>query len=154
MVSRTWFYEKKWNGVNRIQGRSKRWKLCLYINQIKIAGNCLVSRVIKTKQELEVLRYVNRISSEAHKKVRLQNWNSKWDVLLHKNLTSCNNLLSSRSQDVFALLVPSCLQVWNKLLSTCNKVDDSNRLAPKTHRNDVWNKFVPTSWYRLDVTSY
>ena len=27
------------------------------------------SRVIKTKQELEVLRYVNRISSEAHKKV-------------------------------------------------------------------------------------
>ena len=31
------------------------------------------SRVIKTKQELEVLRYVNRISSEAHKKVPRDN---------------------------------------------------------------------------------
>ena len=31
-------------------------------------------------------------------------------------------------QDVFALLVPSCLLVWNKSLSSCNKVDEANKL--------------------------
>ena len=30
---------------------------------------CVCSRVIKTNQELEILRYCNRISSEAHKTV-------------------------------------------------------------------------------------
>lgn len=29
----------------------------------------IISRVFKTPQELEVLRYVNRVSSEAHKEV-------------------------------------------------------------------------------------
>jgi hypothetical protein len=32
-------------------------------------------------------------------------------------------------QDVFALLVPSCWQVWNRLLSSCNKVNEASRLA-------------------------
>ena len=58
-----------------------------------------------------------------------------------KNLTSCNNLLSSRYQDVFALLVPSCWQVWNKLLSTCDKVDDGNRLATSLFQQVCSNKF-------------
>lgn len=30
----------------------------------------IISRVFKTPQELEVLRYVNRVSSEAHKEVK------------------------------------------------------------------------------------
>jgi hypothetical protein len=29
-------------------------------------------------------------------------------------------------QDVFALLVPSCRQVWNKLVSSCGKDDEAN----------------------------
>ena len=38
-------------------------------------------------------------------------------------------MLAACQQDVFALLVPSCQQVWNKLLSSCIKVDEANRLA-------------------------
>jgi hypothetical protein len=51
----------------------------------------------------------------------------KIKVRFNVNLTACQ-------QDVFALLVPSCWQVWNKLLSSCwrdqqDKVDEANRLA-------------------------
>jgi hypothetical protein len=42
-----------------------------------------------------------------------------------KNLTS---LPTSRQQVVFALLVPSCQQVWNKLLTTCKNLVDIIRL--------------------------
>ena len=31
------------------------------------------------------------------------------------------SLPTSRQQDVFALLVTSCQQIWNNLLTTCNK---------------------------------
>jgi hypothetical protein len=34
------------------------------------------------------------------------------------------SLPTSRQQVVFALLVPSCQQVWNKLLTTCNNLVD------------------------------
>ena len=34
----------------------------------------------------------------------------------------------SRQQVVFALLVPSCQQVWNKLLTTCYNLVDIFRL--------------------------
>ena len=39
------------------------------------------------------------------------------------------SLLTSRQQVVFALLVPSCQQIWNKLLTTCNNLVDIIRLA-------------------------
>jgi hypothetical protein len=49
-----------------------------------------------------------------------------------KNLTSCiASLPTSRQQVVFALLVPSCLQVWNKLVTTCNKLDGVIRLVAR-----------------------
>ncbi len=32
--------------------------------------SCVCSRLLKTDMELEVLRYTNRISSEAHKEVK------------------------------------------------------------------------------------
>ena len=41
---------------------------------------------------------------------------------MRKNLTS--SLSTARQQVVFALLVPSCQQVWNKLLTTCNNLVD------------------------------
>ena len=41
-----------------------------------------------------------------------------------KHLTACQ-------QDVCGLLVPSCCEVWNKLLSSCNKVNEANSLANK-----------------------
>lgn len=37
-----------------------------------------------------------------------------------KNLISCQ-------QVVFELIVASCCQVWNKLLPSCNKVDEENK---------------------------
>jgi hypothetical protein len=61
---------------------------------------------------------------------------------LSKNLTACQ-------QDVFALLVPSCWQVWNKLfISSCNKVDEANRLATSCSNKSISsarNKLL-TSW--------
>jgi hypothetical protein len=58
-------------------------------------------------------------------------WASNLHVL---NLNSYNlglHLPTSRQQVVFALLVPSCQQVWNKLLTTCNKLVDIIRLVAR-----------------------
>jgi hypothetical protein len=41
------------------------------------------------------------------------------------------SLPTSRQQIVFALLVPSCQQVWNKLLTTCNNLVDIIRLVAR-----------------------
>ena len=45
-------------------------------------------------------------------------------------------------QDVFALLVPSCWQVWNRLLSSCNK--DSQKVVP-TSLIQIVDKLMTTS---------
>jgi hypothetical protein len=59
------------------------------------------------------------------------------------------SLSTSRQQVVFALLVTSCQQVWNKLLTICNNLVDIIRLA--------CCKVVPTSpiqsWYNNIVTT-
>ena len=39
------------------------------------------------------------------------------------------SLPTSRQQVVFALLVPSCQQIWNKLLTTCNNFDSIGVVA-------------------------
>jgi hypothetical protein len=41
------------------------------------------------------------------------------------------SLPTSRRQDVFALLVTSCQQVWNKLLTICNNLVDIIRLVTR-----------------------
>jgi hypothetical protein len=41
------------------------------------------------------------------------------------------SLSTSRQQVVFALLVTSCQQVWNKLLTTCNNLVDIIRLVAR-----------------------
>jgi hypothetical protein len=41
------------------------------------------------------------------------------------------SLSTSRQQVVFVLLVPSCQQVWNKLLTTCNNLVDIIRLVAR-----------------------
>jgi hypothetical protein len=41
------------------------------------------------------------------------------------------NLPTSRQQVVFALLVPTCQQVWNELLTTCNNLVDIIRLVAR-----------------------
>ena len=41
------------------------------------------------------------------------------------------SLQTSRQQDVFALLEPSCQQVVPNLLTTCNKLDENIRLATR-----------------------
>ena len=59
--------------------------------------------------------------------------------------TSCNKVvvkLSSRYQDVFALLVPlsCCDKSRTELLSPCYKVDNGNRLATYKLFQQEWNK--------------
>jgi hypothetical protein len=45
--------------------------------------------------------------------------------LVHAKISHLvTSLSTSRQQVVFALLVPSCQQVWNKLLTTCNNLVD------------------------------
>jgi hypothetical protein len=41
------------------------------------------------------------------------------------------SLSTSRQQVVFALLVPSCQQVWKKLLTTCSNLVDTIRLVTR-----------------------
>jgi hypothetical protein len=41
------------------------------------------------------------------------------------------SLPTSRQQVVFAMLVPSCQRVWNKLLTTCNNLVDIIRLVAR-----------------------
>ena len=53
------------------------------------------------------------------------------------------SLLTSRQQVVFALLVPSCQHVWNKLLTTCNNLDDIMRLVARLFQQ---------VWYNHDIT--
>ena len=64
----------------------------------------------------------------------------KRELILHKMnfcathakiLHLLTSLPTSRQQVVFALLVPSCQQVWNKLLTTCNNLVDIIRLVTR-----------------------
>jgi hypothetical protein len=62
-----------------------------------------------------------------------------------KNLTACQH-------DVFALLVSSCWQVWNKLLSSCNKVREANRLATScSNKSDIICRHWLTTYYEQPV---
>ena len=49
------------------------------------------------------------------------------------------NLQTSRQQVIFARLVTSCQQVWNKLLITCNKLVDIIRLVTRLLQQDCHN---------------
>ena len=57
-------------------------------------------------------------------------------VTREKYLTAC------QPPNVFALLVPSCWQVWNRLLSSCNK--DSQKVVP-TSLIQIVDKLMTTS---------
>ena len=62
-------------------------------------------------------------------------------VKTHKLLQTCKQvvttLFTSCSQDVFALLVPNLLeQVWNKLLTNCNKLDGTVRPVTRLFQQD------------------
>ena len=49
------------------------------------------------------------------------------------------SLQTSRQQVVFARLVTSCQQVWNKLLTTCNNLVDIVRLVARLFQQDCYN---------------
>ena len=49
------------------------------------------------------------------------------------------NLQTSRQQVVFARLVTSCQQVWNKLLTTCNSLVDIIRLVTRLSQQGCYN---------------
>ena len=46
---------------------------------------------------------------------------------------------TSRQQVVFARLVPSCQQVWNKLLTTCNKLVEIIKLVTMLFQQACYN---------------
>jgi hypothetical protein len=54
-----------------------------------------------------------------------------YQTYTRKNLTFVPSLLTSRQQVVFALLVPSCLEVLYKLLTTCNSLVHIIRLVAR-----------------------
>ena len=49
------------------------------------------------------------------------------------------SLQTSRQQVVFARLVTSCQQVWNKLLKTCNNLVDIIRLVTRLFQQGCYN---------------
>ena len=49
------------------------------------------------------------------------------------------SLQTSRQQVVFARLVTSCQQVWNKLLTTCNNLVDIVRLVTRLFQQGCFN---------------
>ena len=49
------------------------------------------------------------------------------------------SLQTSRQQVVFARLVTSCQQVWNKLLTTCSKLVDIIRLVTRLFQQGCYN---------------
>ena len=49
------------------------------------------------------------------------------------------SLQTSRQQVVFARLVTSCQQVWNKLLTTCNNLVDIIRLVTRLFHQGCYN---------------
>ena len=49
------------------------------------------------------------------------------------------SLQTSRQQVVFARLVTSCQQVWNKLLTTCNNLVDIVRLVTRLLQQGCYN---------------
>ena len=49
------------------------------------------------------------------------------------------SLQTSRQQVVFARLVKSCQQVWNKLLTTCNNLVDTVRLVTRLFQQACYN---------------
>ena len=56
-----------------------------------------------------------------------------------KNSQLVTSLQTSRQQVVFAWLVTSCQQVWNKLLTTCNNLVDIIRLVTRLFQQSCYN---------------
>ena len=52
------------------------------------------------------------------------------------------SLQTSRRQVMFARLVTSCQQVWNKLLTTCNSLVDIIRLVARLFQQGCYNHNV------------
>ena len=56
-----------------------------------------------------------------------------------KNLTTCSKSANKRQQVVFARLVTSCQQVWNKLLTTCNNLVDIVRIPSRLFQQGCYS---------------
>ena len=57
----------------------------------------------------------------------------------HTHVKIVASLQTSRQQVVFARLVTSCQQVWNKLLTTCNNFVDIVRLVTRLFQQGCFN---------------
>jgi hypothetical protein len=90
-----------------------------------------VSQAVKTRLVIRTLLLHNTDIN-----FLAQFWFSEHILYTRKTLTACQ-------QDVFALLIASSWQVWNKLISSCNEVDEAKRLATScSNKSDI----VCTYW--------
>ena len=61
------------------------------------------------------------------------------------------SLQTSRQQVVFARLVTSCQQVWNKLLTTCNNLVDIVRLVTRLFQQGCYSHDITILLQPCDV---
>jgi hypothetical protein len=84
----------------------------LFVESVNSRGRVVLSHSLRSS----VTREGNRSTGENLRCLAESNW---------------KHLVASRQQVVFALRVPSCQQVWNKLLTTCNNLVDIIRLVAR-----------------------
>ena len=124
-------------------------------------------RDTKEKQQMESLKQMNKtLTGDGNQENKVNEELLEKDEVLWLSVISFSNLSSSRYKDafvslapathvkisqlvaslqtsrqqvVFARLVTSCQQVWNKLLTTCNNLVDIIRLVTKLFQQGCYN---------------
>uniref|UniRef100_A0A3B5AWX6 Xaa-Pro dipeptidase n=1 Tax=Stegastes partitus TaxID=144197 RepID=A0A3B5AWX6_9TELE len=114
-----------------------------------LAAVCICSRLIKTKMELEVLRYTNRISSEAYKMVRSFSEGSLFDMgreyYCDTSDITCsfpaNGKFTADQRAIYEAVLKSCRTVMAAIKPDvcveCVKWTDMHRLADKGHLEEL-----------------
>ena len=95
-------------------------------------ASCKCTDVHSDIQELKLSQSVNREAIQALSDSLACITHVKISQLVASPQTSCQ-------QVVFARLVTSCQQVWNKLLTTCNKLVDIIRLVASLFQQGCYN---------------
>ena len=99
------------------------WQLATYLSRTSCRKLC--ERILISTCCNNLLQHVGRLVANC---AFLKHSITVTHVKMSQLATS---LQTSRQQDVFALLVPSCQQVVPNLLTTCNKLDENTRLVTR-----------------------
>ena len=88
---------------------------------------------------LKVKKWYKERFTSGNKSIKTKSFNNKTYVTPVKISQLVASLQTSRQQAVFARLVTSCQQVWNKLLTTCSKLVDIIRLVTRLFQQGCYN---------------